>query len=621
MWLAALGTCLLLYLLWMLRRRNACRGRRAGLVRPPIQQILADRSAVKYACKDFHTPSVSGYPLKLLVWLWNTRLLGNLITSRIIKGSGLDILAGEFIPEKPTYFPSPPPSSPDPSALTSSNNTTLEALVEADLRRDTPDNGFKYATVADFHHAYQSGKCTPVDVAHAVLQAIADSNKTSPPLRAIVDVDRDAVMEMALASADRWKQKKPLSLLDGVPVSVKGELCFEPYAFRGGSLFIPTCSQGTPEAVVVTKLRKAGAVIAGVANMQEFGTGTLGSNCNKLHLTARNPHNPCHYCGGSSSGGASSVAAGLCPVSIGGDGGGSVRIPAAVCGVVGLKPTKGLIDSTGVMPLDATVGTLGPLSSSVLDTAITMNLLLEGEKHSFSLSCLQQSFAQQEEGKPPLDGITVGVYWKFFEHADPEIVHSCKKAVEWLKELGSVVKDIVIPEVEEVRVAHTITILSEFANNLAVDTDQHFWEINPETILPITGGLCFSALEYLNAQKQRTRAVKVLQTLFEEVQVIVTPATACFAPVVTPAALHCGVSDATNSGRLMRYAVLANLTGIPGLVLPIGRSRSGLPIALQLMAPWHQEGLLIQVGWALECYTPAQLRPKVHYDLLCGGAD
>ena len=620
MWLAALGTVLLLLLLSMLRRRRACTGIRAGHVRPPIQQVLADRSAVHYASKDLYTPLLTGYKFKLFTWLSYTRLLNRMIVSRMIRVSGMDILAGEYIPEKPTFYPSPSPASAEPAALTSSNDNTLLTLVEAFLRQDKPGNGFRYATVADFHHAYQTGKCTPVDVARAVLQAIADSNKASPPLRAIVDVDRDAVMDMALASSERWKQKKPLSLLDGVPVSVKGMFCIDSYPRRGGSLFIPACTQGIPEAAVVSKLRKAGAIIAGVANLQEFGTGTLGSNCNKLHLTARNPHNPHHYCGGSSSGSASSVSAGLCPVSIGADGGGSIRIPASVCGVVGLKPTNGLLDTTGMMGYSATVGTAGPLSSSVLDSAITMNILLEGEKHSFSLSGLHQSFTQMEEGKPPLDGISVGIYWSYFEHADPEIVQSCKKAVEWLKKLGAVVKDIVIPELEENRVAHGISISSEFATSLAVDVDRHFWEINPETLIPIGGGLYFSALEYLNAQKQRTRAVRMLQTLFEEVQVIVTPGTACLIPEVTPDALHCGVSDGTTTGRLMRYAFLANLTGVPGLVLPVGQSNSGLPIGLQLMAPWHQEGLLIQVGWALESCTPALLHPQVHYNLLHGGA-
>ena len=614
-----LGTvvlAVLVFLLLNLRRVKASRGRRAGHVRPPIEEVLADPSRTRYLCRNLSAPELSGYTFKVFLWLGTRRLLNDIVTRYTTANSGIDILLGEYIPEPPTFNPTPPLplSSPDPPALISSNDKILKTLVEAALSRDT--DGFCYTTVADFYSAYRSGRCTPMDVARGVLKAVADSNSTSPPLRAIVDINEESVMKMAQASSERWRNGKPLSLLDGVPISLKGFICVDPYPTRGGSLFVPTCIQGVPEADATRKLKDMGAIIAGVANMQEFGTGTLGSNCNRLHLTARNPHNPRHYCGGSSSGSGSCVAAGICPVSMGGDGGGSVRIPAGVCGVVGLKPTNNLMNHAGAMTLSPTLGTMGPLSSSVLDTAIAMNTLLRNEQHSFNLSGLQRSFDLQQEGKPPLEGITAGIYWDHVNDADPEILQAFKQAIGWLEDLGVVVEEIVIPEIEEARVAHMISISAEFGNAVGIDIDRHFSELNPETSIILGAGLNFTATDYINAQRQRTRAVKVFEALFKDVHVILTPATACFAPEVTPDALYCGKLDAVHTGRLMRYSFLGNLTGIPGLVLPVGSSRSGLPISLQLLGPWHQEGLLIQVAWALERVTPTIRRPQVHYDLI-----
>ena len=177
-------------------------------------------------------------------------------------------------------------------------------------------------------------------------------------------------------------------------------------------------------------------------------------------------------------------------------------------------------------------------------------------------------------------------------------------------------EEVFIPELEEDRVAHMVSISAEFSNVLGIDMDKHFSEINPETMIVLAGGLHVTAVEYINAQRQRTRAVEVLKALFKNVHVIITPSVACLPPKVTPAAIPCGMVDATKSSELMRYSFLANLTGIPGIVLPVGTSRSGFPIGLQLMGPWYQEGLLVQMAWALERMTPSVPRPQVHYNLL-----
>ena len=418
-------------------------------------------------------------------------------------------MLSRYLPEKAVFYPAAidPLTRKDYSKpskdYSKANAETIDKLVAQEGER----GGFRFPTVADFVRAYKSGQTTPTDVAKAVLDAIADSDKANPPLRAIVQSSRDVVMAMAEASTQRWQENCPLSLIDGVPVAVKEEFKVEPYAFRAGAEFVPKMASGVQEreCVAVEKLKEQGAVIIGMANLQEFGAGTLGSNPNKDHLTARNPYDPQCYPGGSSSGSAVSVAAGFCPIALGTDGGGSVRIPAVTCGVVGLKPTYSLVDPRGVLPFSYTVGVAGPLSSSVLDTAIAMNIITKDDEGKTPLSL-------EGLGERRLDGMNIGVYWEYFEHADSEIVSKCRAAVSTLESLGANIVKIKIPELDEARVAHTVSIASEFSTSLLVDTDPYFKQINPETLLVLTGGYQFTAVHYLNAQKQRARLIKTPQS-------------------------------------------------------------------------------------------------------------
>lgn len=588
---------------YMFRSPRPHGGTQRVRVLPPVRVVLENPEVARYQCKDLFDLLLTGFLFQLLLWIAYTRIGKALLVPFIVKRSGLDLLTHLYIPEEPTYYPDVPRPNED---NVEANQRAIRPLIDNKI---TTADAFRLNTISDYVRAFRSGRCTPCDVAERTLRFIQQSNSASPPLMGIVDSNKDVVLAMAKASTERWKRGTPLSLLDGVPVAVKGEFRVEPYALRGGSMFIPELSMGIEEGGSVEKLKKAGAIVIGIANMHEFGTGTLGSNPNKNHQHARNPYNPGHFAGGSSSGSAVCVAAGLCPVALGADGGGSIRIPAGVCGVVGLKPTNRSLDDKGTLPVVYTVGAHGPLGASVLDCAIALDIISEeSDKKLASLKGL---------GETKLTGLRVGVYWKYFEHADSEVVAACKAAVKQMEALGAEVKEIVIPELEESRVAHFVTITTEMGSALVADVDKHFDEMNLETQLVLSFAYSASAIEYINAQKQRTRAVEVLRHLFERVDVIVTPATAIPAPAITPAAVPKGISDATSSGQLMRFAFLANFTGIPGLVLPVGYTKSGLPIGVQLMGRWHEEHVLLQAGWALEnsgAFPPK--KPQVWFNQL-----
>ena len=587
---------LLLFICHLFRTPRPHGGSRPVLVKPPVRYILGQpASDTPYECKDLRGVKATGGFLQLTMWLAYTRVGKALLLPVFKRLNHLDFLDSVFIPEGPTFHPAPPRAQ-----TPELNEKTLEQLITTHRR-----SGLK-TTIADYVQAFRTGTCTPTLVAERALKFIQQANSATPPLMGIVDSDASVVLAMAKASTERWRQGKPLSLLDGVPVAVKGEFRLEPYALRGGSSFIPELSRGVEEGGSVEKLKKAGAIVLGVANMHEFGTGALGSNPNKNHLHARNPYNPGHFAGGSSSGSAVCVAAGLCPVALGSDSGGSIRIPAGLCGVVGLKPTNRFLDDKGILPLDFSIYAHGPLGASVLDCAITLDILSNGMMSSL-----------KGLGESKLSGLRVGVYWKYFEHANLEVVTVCKAALTQLESLGVEVKEIVIPELEETRVAHFVTLAAEIGSSLLADIDLHFNELNLETLFLMTMSYNVSAVEYINAQKQRTRALKIMKHLFEGVDIIVTPTTAIPAPAIIPAAVSKGISDATASGQLMRFAFLANFTGIPGLSLPVGYTKSGLPISVQLMGRWHEEHVLLQAGWALEnCGEFPRKKPQIFTDLL-----
>lgn len=576
-----------------------------------IEEIIQLQGPVSYDLKGFDFPPVTGLPFRIFTYLTYTRFGKYVLGPGIVKSSNLNRMALVQIPENPTFFPIPNVymALKDHS---DSNKKILQECIEMEIEKEANEGSeFRLPTIADYVRAYRSQKTTPSEVAKRVLDAVVDSDKGDPPLRAVVQCDRDAVLAMAAASDLRWREGKTLSYLDGVPVAIKEEISCEPYDLRGGASFTPIISQGVREATCVQRLKAAGAVIIGMTNMHELGTGTLGSNPHPPQLTGRNPYDPQRYAGGSSTGSAISVAAGFCPVALGSDAGGSIRVPAAVCGTVGLKPTFGMVDLSGTLPKSFTVVSLGPLSSSVLDTAITMDIISQVTGREEKIVSLQGV------GDPCVKGLKVGVFWDHFNDADEEIVLKCRTALTCLEEFGAELVDIAIPEMEDSRIAHAISIAAEFGSSLGLDIDSHYSDINPETHLVVANAVNMSAIEYINSQKQRTRAMVILKEIFEKVDIIVTPAIACSVPVIRPEAMSSGVADGNAGAKMMRFSFLGNLTGIPGLVLPVGYTEAGLPVGFQLMASWYREDILLKTGWAMEHSRkfPA-MKPKVFYNVI-----
>ena len=217
-----------------------------------------------------------------------------------------------------------------------------------------------------------------------------------------------------------------------------------------------------------------------------------------------------------------------------------------------------------------------------------------------------------------LSGIKIGIYRDFFDHCDESVKRVAESSLHILEGLGAAIVDVKIPELEETRVAHFVTIFSEFANNLGPDIDRRFDLLNPETLLITLPGFNISATDFLNAQKQRTRAIMFLRKIFEDVDVIVTPTMACVAPRIDSNAISHGKFVSSTSGKLNRFAGLANFAGNPAISCPIGiSSGEGLPVGLQFIGKWFDETTLLSIAWVMEKSDqfPAT-RPSVFCDIL-----
>jgi Asp-tRNA(Asn)/Glu-tRNA(Gln) amidotransferase A subunit family amidase len=481
----------------------------------------------------------------------------------------------------------------------------LEALAAAPARAGR-------VGAADYQRAYRDGKLGPEAVAEAVLTAIRDSNDYRiPPLRAIIACDEEDVRRQARASAERWQRGSPLSPLDGVPVAVKDELDQVPYPTTAGTRVFGD-RPARADATAVARLRAAGALLVGKANMHEIGLGVTGMNPHTGFT--RNPWDPGRVSGGSSSGSGAAVGAGLVPIALGADGGGSIRIPAGLCGVVGLKPTFGRVSEHGAFPICWTVAHVGPLAATALDCAL-----------AYAVCAGPDPLDPQSLAGPPvsLEGLTdgiaglrLGIYRPWFEHADAEVVAGCDRMLAYLQTRGARLVEVDIPDLEPLRVAHALTIITEIASCLEpVYASGKQERLSAETRISIAVARTLTGRDFVQAQRVRSEAIGHFGAALERADVIVTPTTACLPPRIRKEALPSGESDLVTLTALMRFVVAANFTGLPAISFPAGYSSAGLPIGMQAIGRWWDEGLLLRLAHAAEGGVEPRT-PTVHYQPL-----
>jgi len=392
---------------------------------------------------------------------------------------------------------------------------------------------------------------------------------------------------------------------------VKDELDVAGYRTSVGTRFLSRVA--AEDATVVARVRAQGALVLGKVNMHEVGIDTTGFNAH--HGTPTNPYAPGHYPGGSSSGSAVSVAAGFCPISIGADGGGSIRIPAALCGVVGLKATWSRISEHGAFPLCASVGHVGPLGATVRDVALAY-VTMAGPDPKDPNTLDQPAVHLDKLGEEDdLSGLRIGVYRPWNEHASAEITAATANALLILKARGATIVDVEVPELEQARVAQAVTILAEMAAGLERFDAEHRRDYGLGVRLNLALARALTAREYVQAQRVRTRFQAHLARVFESADVLLTPTTALTAPRIAADVLSRGESNLEATSGLMRFVFPANLSGNPALTVPGGYGATGHPIGIQLIGrPW-EEHLLLKLGEVIERRVERRA-PSIHTRLL-----
>ena len=552
----------------------------------------------QYDLESVKLPKLAGTGLRLFANALENGAARAVMLGNLLQSGGITKLREMRIDEPPTVSPIKfvEATAVSPFKLA---NLTLPA------RADAP-----FATIQDYAAAYRNGATTPEAVAEKVLAAVATSDDDERPLRAFIAQDRADIMTQARAATERIQAGAPLSLLDGVPVAVKDEVDQIPYPTTVGTAFWGH-SPATEDATVVARLRVAGALLIGKANMYEIGINPEGFNTH--YGMVRNPYNLDHDPGGSSSGPAAATAAGFCPVSIGADGGGSIRIPAAHCGLVGLKATYGRISEHGAAPLTWSMGHLGPIGATAADVALTY-AAIAGPDENDPVTQRQPPVKLDGWDNADLSGLRLGVYRQWFEHATPDIVAACEAMLDKVAQAGAEIREIEIPGLDAMRIAHAVTILSEMAasmDNIRANPKDFGAPVRVSLVL----GRAFTARDYVQAQRVRTRAMATFDRIFEDVDVIMTPATAVTAPRIPDGGLAVGWSNLSVVTELMRFVVPGNLIGLPAISFPVGYDANGLPIGMQAMGRHWEEHLLLRVAYAAEQVVERK-RPFLHYSIL-----
>nr|CAB3264456.1 fatty acid amide hydrolase [Phallusia mammillata] len=584
--------------LWFVFLRRHGRGPRAYICRK--QNCYDDKS---YKKKFIQVPIMRGFKLKLLTKLMSS-LFGNIWLVKYINAEAefFDFRRTSF-EELPTFYP---------TAYLQVKHDDEKSFTHADVENlihgSQKSENFKFVSMSQILSHYKNGTITPSQLAEKTLRILGRMRKYN----IIVDFDAENLKKMAAASTDRYRDKRTLSPIDGIFVVIKDEYPATGLTCSSGTTFIGrnSCKE---DCAMVARLRELGAIVFAVANMHEFGLGTNGNNVNKGYGRCHNPYNENHFTGGSSSGSAAAVASGIVPVALGTDGGGSIRIPSSYCGVVGLKPTFGRLSSAKMHSHANTVSHCGPICGNVRDTA-AMFSLLAGADQRFPEGTNQPKVILPKL-KENLDGLKIGIDRRFFEDCTEEVLEHCNRALHHLERSGAEIVDLEIAELNECSVAHRITILSEMTTSAQKDYDNHYDEWTLPNRMLFEMGNHITAVDYVQANKQRTRMLGIIREVFEQVDVIVTPTCAHAAPKVHPGDVKYGAANANQDTMNMRFSTLGNFTGIPGISIPVGYNDSNLPIGFQIMASWWREDLIFQVAEYLENKIKLK-RPSVYFNLV-----
>jgi aspartyl-tRNA(Asn)/glutamyl-tRNA(Gln) amidotransferase subunit A len=451
--------------------------------------------------------------------------------------------------------------------------------------------------VLDLASAIAARRLSPVEVVRALLARIEAHDGR---LRSYLAVFAEPALEEARAAEAAVVAGRPLGPLHGVPFAVKDLFAVAGTPTTAGTRFL--AEPAPHDSTAVARLRAAGAILLGKLNLHEFAYGPEGLNPH--HGSPWNPWDPATHRlpGGSSSGSAVAVAAGLTPAALGTDTGGSIRIPAACCGTVGLKPTYGRVSRAGVVPLSWSLDHVGPLTRSVADAAALLAVLAGSDPADPSSRALPvPDYVGGLTG--PVKGLRVGLLREYVAQADPEVSSAVTEAVRVLEGLGCAVRDVALPRARYGLAASYAVLSSEALAYHEPLFRRYAGLYAPDVRRRLAVGAFLTAADYLKGQRARQLIREEIDARLGEVDCLVAPTLPMAAPPITAAEVRIGDRVESTRLALTAFTRLFNLGGHPAVVLPCGFSRDGLPLSLQIAGRAFEEGTVLRLAAAYEKAT------------------
>lgn len=455
------------------------------------------------------------------------------------------------------------------------------------------DPKLSFDTIAGLAARIRKKEISPVEVTEAVLDRIA---AVDGRVKAFVTVTRDEARNAAKAAEHAILSGNYLGALHGIPIGVKDLFYTRGVRTTAGSKilanFVPD-----HDAAVVERLKRAGAVIVGKTNTHEFAY-------NVFTPPTRNPWDLERIPGGSSGGSGAAVAASLCVAATGTDTGGSIRIPAALCGVVGIKPTYGRVSKRGVIPLSWTCDHAGPLAKSVEDAALMLGAMAGYDPQDPSTADVPvPTYVRALTGE--IKGLKVGLPREyFFDGIDTEVEDAVKKAIKVLEGLGASVEEISLPQIKHIAAVHVAIVLTEAATYHERWLRTRADDYAPDVRFGLEWGKLFMGMDYVQAQRVRELIRQDFGKALRRVDLIAAPTVPAVAPKVGETSVKIRDRSEGILPAMIRLNRPSNHTGLPAISVPCGFTANGLPVGLQLIGRAFDEATVLRAAHAYEVNTP-----------------
>ena len=454
-----------------------------------------------------------------------------------------------------------------------------------------------YMSAGDLSKLVQNKEISPVEIIEAHLTRI---DATEPVLNSFITLLADEARGAALQAEKDIQAGRYKGPLHGIPVALKDLYDTGGVRTTSGSRifdnFIPT-----EDCTVAAKFQQAGAILVGKLNMHPFAYGPTGENLDYGHM--HNPWNPDMVTGGSSGGSGSAAAAGQCTITTGSDTGGSIRIPAALCGIVGLKPTYGLVSRHGLTALSWSLDHPGPMTRTVEDAAITMNVIAGHDPKDVASAKVDiPDYTSALTGD--IKGLRIGIVKEYFETPlNPQVRKAVMDAIGLLESMGAEVKEVSYPMFNQSQAISSTVLMSEATayHRDLLEKDGH--QIYEPVRQRLEAGLFISAAEYLRAQQARTIFDNQGRSLLDDVDLLAGPTEPVTAPRIMASKVMAGEQEVGVGGALTQYTRQYNINGFPAISVPCGFSDENMPIGLQLAGKPFDELTVLRAAHAYEQAT------------------